>query len=169
MPDLVITDLIMGGVDGIQVSKSVKEMNPSSKIIILTGFPSTLSAIEALKLGTCDYLLKPCEKNELFKSVEDCLSSKSNMASIAEDGEIRGGPVLLDRFAAKLSYRLIDVTPLSYCYQGHASDKFSRYCKPRRVRLARARFLVNCAQAHDPHQMIINRSLIPGPNSWDHL
>ncbi len=45
----------------------------------------------------------------------------------------RGGPVCLDRFAAKLSYRLIDVTPLSYYYQGHGPDKISFYCKPRPV------------------------------------
>jgi len=51
------------------------------------------------------------------------------------DGDcvVRGGPVLLDSIAAKLSYRLIDVTPLVSCYQGHAPDKFLHYCKPHPV------------------------------------
>jgi len=79
---LVITDLIMEGVDGIQVFKKVKEIDPSTKIIILTGFPSANSAIEALKLGACDYLIKPCEKTELLKSVEVCFRPKNDREAI---------------------------------------------------------------------------------------
>ena len=46
---------------------------------------------------------------------------------------VRGGPGLLDRISAKLSYRLIDVMPHSFCYQGHGPDKFLHYCKPHPV------------------------------------
>ena len=51
---------------------------------------------------------------------------------VAEHAD-RGGPGLLDRISAKLSYRLIDVMPHSFCYQGHAPDKFLHYCKPHPV------------------------------------
>lgn len=80
--NLVITDLIMEGVDGIQLSKTVKEIDSSTEIIVLTGYPSTISAIEALKLGACDYLIKPCARKELFKSVEECLGLKNDKESI---------------------------------------------------------------------------------------
>lgn len=84
---LVITDLIMEGVDGIQLSKTVKEINSSTKIIVLTGYPSATSAIEALKLGACDYLIKPCEKKELLKSVEKCMRPQNDMRSITGHGK----------------------------------------------------------------------------------
>lgn len=87
-PDLVITDLIMEELDGIQLSKTVKEMNSSTKIIILTGYPSATSAIEALKLGVCDYLIKPCEKTELLKSVEACFNTKNDKDATIEDNRI---------------------------------------------------------------------------------
>jgi two-component system response regulator DegU len=72
---LVITDLIMEGGDGILLSKAVKEIDSSTKIIVLTGYPSADSAIDALKLGASDYLVKPCERTELLKSIEKCLGS----------------------------------------------------------------------------------------------
>lgn len=82
--DLVITDLIMEEAGGIQFAKEVKEIKPSTQIIIHTGYPSTTSAIDALKLGACDYLLKPCERKDLLKSIENCFSSNSNGESIKE-------------------------------------------------------------------------------------
>ena len=60
-------------------------------------------------------------------------TSKARFAEITFAGEERGGPGLLDRISAKLSYRLIDVMPHSFCYQGHAPDNFLLYCKPRPV------------------------------------
>ena len=85
---LVITDLIMEGVDGILLLKTVKEIEPSTKTIVLTGYPSVNSAIEALKLGACDYLIKPCEKTELLKSVEDCFKPKKDKDETIGDNQI---------------------------------------------------------------------------------
>ena len=86
--DLIITDLIMEGIDGIQLSKAVKKINPTTAIIIHTGYPSTASAIEALRLGASDYLLKPCQRKDLLKSVEECLSGKSKGGAINGENKI---------------------------------------------------------------------------------
>jgi DNA-binding NarL/FixJ family response regulator len=80
--DLVITDLIMEGEGGIQLSRELKKINPATEIIILTGYPSATSAIDALRLGACDYLLKPCQTEELLKSVNLCLRQQENRTSI---------------------------------------------------------------------------------------
>ena len=85
---LVITNLIMEGVDGIQLSKTVKEIDPSTEIIVLTGYPSATSAIEALKLGASDYLVKPCDKKGLLKSVEKRLSPKNDRDPITGGRQI---------------------------------------------------------------------------------
>lgn len=63
--DLVITDLMMEGIDGIQILKEAKRINPNVIVLILTGYGSLSSATEAMRLGASDYLLKPCDRNEL--------------------------------------------------------------------------------------------------------
>jgi len=67
--DLVITDLVMENIDGIQVLKKTKELNPDTMVIILTGYGNMKSAIEALRHEADDYLLKPCESAEMFYRV----------------------------------------------------------------------------------------------------
>jgi PAS domain S-box-containing protein len=71
--DLVITDLIMDDVDGIGVLKTCKKIHPDTMVIILTGFADMDSAINALRLIADDYMLKPCELEEVYFRVQRCL------------------------------------------------------------------------------------------------
>lgn len=71
--DLVLTDLVMETVDGMGVLKKAKEINPESMVIILTGYGDLISAIEALRLDADDYLLKPCEPEEISFRISNCL------------------------------------------------------------------------------------------------
>jgi DNA-binding NtrC family response regulator len=64
--EVVITDLIMGKADGIKVLKKAKSTNPETMVIILTGYGNMTSAIDALRLDADDYMLKPCEPEEMF-------------------------------------------------------------------------------------------------------
>jgi DNA-binding response OmpR family regulator len=72
--DLVVTDLVMEDVDGIQVLKKAKALNANTMVIILTGYGNMKSAIEALRHEADDYLLKPCESAELLYRVNQCLA-----------------------------------------------------------------------------------------------
>lgn len=74
--DLVITDLVMEGLDGIQVLKGAKKIDPGIAVIILTGYGDLKSAIDALRLGADDYLLKPCDMNELVLRISRCLQQQ---------------------------------------------------------------------------------------------
>jgi YesN/AraC family two-component response regulator len=71
--DLILTDLVMDPIDGIGVLKSAKEKNPDTMVIILTGFGDLISAIDALRLDADDFLLKPCEPEELSFRISSCL------------------------------------------------------------------------------------------------
>jgi DNA-binding response OmpR family regulator len=71
--DLILTDLVMDPVDGMEVLKKAKETKPEIIVIILTGFGDLISAIEALRLKADDYLLKPCEPEELSFRISSCL------------------------------------------------------------------------------------------------
>ena len=80
--DLVITDLSMPGIDGIGVLQEVKKLNPDIGTMILTGYGDMTSAIEALRLGADDYLLKPCDADELLLRAARCLEKQEAFRKI---------------------------------------------------------------------------------------
>jgi DNA-binding response OmpR family regulator len=80
--DLVVTDLSMSGMDGIQVLKETKKINSLTGVIILTGYGDMISAIDALRLGADDYLLKPCESEELVIRLSRCLEKQAALQKV---------------------------------------------------------------------------------------
>lgn len=81
--DVVITDLVMEEVSGIQVARAVKKIKPKTIIIVLTAYGSRDTAIDSLRLGVSDYFLKPYKKKDLLDKVETCLTELNKpLASI---------------------------------------------------------------------------------------
>ena len=68
--DLVLTDLRMPGMDGMEVLKQVKESAPSVAVLLITAFGSVESAVQAMKVGADDYLAKPVDLYELRRRVQ---------------------------------------------------------------------------------------------------
>lgn len=75
--DLILLDLRMPGMDGIEFLRSVTRMAPETKVILLTGHGTLESAIEALRQGASDYLLKPVASRELLSSVARALAQRA--------------------------------------------------------------------------------------------
>lgn len=71
--DLLVADLRLPDIDGMEVVKRAKERQPHSQTIVITGYPSVSSAAEAVKIGVHDYLRKPFTDDELKESVESAL------------------------------------------------------------------------------------------------
>lgn len=63
--DVVITDIRMPGIDGLELTRALKKKDPRVAIIVLTGFPSVEDAAEAIKLGAADYWAKPLRLEEI--------------------------------------------------------------------------------------------------------
>ncbi|HEU4402105.1 MAG TPA: sigma-54 dependent transcriptional regulator [Candidatus Polarisedimenticolia bacterium] len=74
--DLVITDIAMPGESGLDVLKQAKTANPETPIIMITAYASTESAVEALKLGAYDYIIKPFDVEELKIVVRNALEKR---------------------------------------------------------------------------------------------
>lgn len=68
--EVVILDVKMPGMDGIQVLEQIKRRFPITEVIMLTGHATVESAIEGMKLGAFDYLMKPCDMEQLVSKVE---------------------------------------------------------------------------------------------------
>lgn len=74
--DIVILDIKMPGMDGIEALKIIKEISPSIEVIMLTGHGTIDDAISSMKLGAYDYLLKPCKLDELEVVVKRAYEKK---------------------------------------------------------------------------------------------
>lgn len=70
-PDLLITDIKMPGMDGLELTKKMKELHPGVVVIIITGYEDFSYAQQAIKLGAFDLILKPIESEEIRKTVEN--------------------------------------------------------------------------------------------------
>jgi len=75
--DLVITDLRLGADSGIDVLRKVKELSPATEVVVVTAFASTENAVQAMKLGAYDYVLKPFKVDELRLVVEKALEHRA--------------------------------------------------------------------------------------------
>ncbi len=74
--DLVITDLMMPGINGIEVLKRIKSDHPDVIVVMFTGYATVESAREALKLGAFDYIPKPFTPDELREVVKNAIEAK---------------------------------------------------------------------------------------------
>lgn len=73
--DLVLTDLMLPGISGLDVLKHVKTQFPSTAVIVLTAFGTVETAVEAMKAGAFDYLTKPVDNEELMLAVNRALET----------------------------------------------------------------------------------------------
>ncbi|HCL81443.1 MAG TPA: Fis family transcriptional regulator, partial [Nitrospiraceae bacterium] len=74
--DLVLTDLVMPDITGIDLLKKIKEDRPETEVIIITGYGTVKTAVDALKYGAYDYIEKPFTPDALVNAVGRCLEKK---------------------------------------------------------------------------------------------
>ena len=71
--DLIITDIILPGISGIELLTRYRRINPTQKVMIITAYGSLSTAIEAIKAGACDFIVKPLMHDEMRRAVRKAL------------------------------------------------------------------------------------------------
>src|SRR5512135_2170953 len=75
--DLIITDIILPGISGIEFLKKCREQNPEQVVIIITAYASLETAVEALRAGAYDYIVKPVIHEEIKRIVKNALRERA--------------------------------------------------------------------------------------------
>ena len=87
--DVVILDIKMPGMDGIQTLREIKAMFPLVEVIMLTGHGTTETAVKGMKLGAFDYLLKPADFEDLTTKLEGAKKKKEEQDERIRQAEAR--------------------------------------------------------------------------------
>jgi DNA-binding NtrC family response regulator len=100
-PDVILLDLKMSGMDGIETLKQIRRTSPRTLAIIMTGYPTIESSIEALRHGACDYVIKPFKLNDLKSSIENALREHELKSEI---GTLKDRVVELEAELERITY-----------------------------------------------------------------
>jgi len=85
-PDLVLLDLLMPGIDGLQTLEQLRQLVPGLKVVMLSCVSDTRKVVQAIRLGAQDYLTKPFQKAELTTVIDQCLGkNQQNLPGEVEE------------------------------------------------------------------------------------
>jgi DNA-binding NtrC family response regulator len=84
---VVVLDVKMPGMDGITTLKEIKNRFPHVEVILLTGHATVESAVEGLNAGACDYLMKPCNLDELIRKAHEAFERQRRLRETAGSGK----------------------------------------------------------------------------------
>jgi DNA-binding NtrC family response regulator len=108
--ELLITDLKMPNLDGLDLLQRVKQLKKDMEVIIITAFGSAEVAVEAMKQGAYDYITKPFRKEQILITIDRAMRWRRLKSSVAElERRIFGQPYesALDSFRAEYAHRAV--------------------------------------------------------------
>ncbi|MCK4486193.1 MAG: response regulator [Desulfobacterales bacterium] len=86
--DVIILDVLMPGIDGIEALREIKNLKPLTEVIMLTGHASPESGIEAMRHGAYDYFRKPCDTEDLVSKINKAYERKAEQEARIRAAEV---------------------------------------------------------------------------------
>ena len=100
-PSLVVTDVRMGGMDGLALLAKLREARPDTDVIVITAFEDMQTAIEAMKAGAFDYLVKPLDLDQIDLTIERCLRDQRSRRRLAQYAHEAAEPYALSQLVGR--------------------------------------------------------------------
>lgn len=161
--DLVITDLKMEGMSGVDLLREIKVRRPALPVIIITAYGSIESAVDAMRLGAFDYLTKPFGEAEIIEKIRSCLVVRDSRAArdkaegdpseshldddlVATNAQMRATMIRVSRIAAT------DISVLMTGETGTGKTRIARLIHDKSARSEQPFVSINCASL--PEQLL---------------
>ncbi len=159
-PDLIVMDIRMGAVSGLDTLRKLRELDPKLTIIMMTAYGTTQTAIEAMKLGAYDYVLKPLEVPKLKALIDKALKHARDMRQVVSyqplltkedysEGIVGKSEAMQQVFKLIGQVSMSDATVLITGESGTGKELVARAIYHHSKRLDKPFMAINCAAIPD--------------------
>jgi len=160
VPDLVYLDVRMGGMSGIEALQHIRSANPKQLVILMTAFGTAQTAIEAMKYGAFDYVMKPFDPQRVLTLAENALKTHADLRAVGDykptinsedykEGIVGSSPVMQEVFKIIGQVTASDVTVMITGESGSGKELVARSIWKHSHRAGRPFIAVNCAAIPD--------------------
>src|SRR5467141_4013935 len=150
-PDLVLLDVLMPGIDGLETLEQLRQMKPGVKVVMLSCVNDPRKVVQAMRLGAHDYLTKPFQKAELDAVIDQCLGQgkQTFTGEVEEVGEdvffIAASPAMRKIRSQSALVANVDIPVLLLGESGTGKEVLARLVHKLSPRAHRTFLKVNCA------------------------
>ncbi len=151
VPDLVLLDVLMPGIDGLETLERLRRMKPGMKVVMLSCVNDARKVVQAMRLGAHDYLTKPFQKAELDAVIDQCLGQgkQTFTGEVEEVGEdvffIAASPAMRKIRSQAALVANVDIPVLLLGESGTGKEVLARLVHKLSPRAHRTFLKVNCA------------------------
>src|SRR5271156_4225688 len=150
-PDLVLLDLLMPGIDGLETLEQLRKLQPGVKVVMLSCVSDTRKVVQAIRLGAHDYLTKPFQKGELDTVIDQCLgkNQQNYPGEVEEVGDevffVAASAVMRKLRSQAALVANVDIPVLMLGESGTGKEVMARLIHKLSPRAHRTFLKVNCA------------------------
>jgi len=160
VPDLVFLDIRMSGMSGLEALQHIRSANPKQLVILMTAFGTAQTAIEAMKFGAFDYVMKPFDPERVLTLADNALKTHADLRAVGDykptinsedykEGIVGSSPVMQDVFKIIGQVTASDVTVMITGESGSGKELVARSIWKHSHRATRPFIAVNCAAIPD--------------------
>ena len=159
-PDLIFLDIRMGGMGGIEALQHIRSTNPKQLVILMTAFGTAQTAIEAMKYGAFDYIMKPFDPAKVLSLAAKGVQARADMQAVGDykptvnpddyrEGIVGSAPVMQEVFKVIGQVTASDVTVMITGESGTGKELVARSIWKHSHRANKPFIAVNCAAIPD--------------------